>query len=88
MCAVLAHEAARRGAEYFCFTNADILFSQAAIDIMLRDAREGYAFTRMDIDAASGADLAMHLGGVDAVAATRLAQPIRKVRAWLRHELV
>jgi len=69
MCAVLAHEAARRGADYFCFTNADILFSQDAIAIMLRDAREGYAFTRMDIDGATGADLAMHLGGVDVVAA-------------------
>lgn len=69
MCTVLAQEAARRGAAYFCFTNADILFSADAIDAMLDGGLDGYAFSRMDVDPMTGADLGMHLGGVDAIAA-------------------
>jgi hypothetical protein len=69
MCAILAHEAARRGADYFCFTNADILFSQDAIALMLQHAREGYAFSRMEVDAVTGANRSIHVGGVDAIAA-------------------
>jgi hypothetical protein len=75
MCAVLAREAARRGADYFCLTNADILFSQDAIALMLTDGREGYAFSRMEVDPTTGADRSIHAGGVDAIA----AQP----RWWL-----
>jgi len=69
MCAVLAEEAARRGAAFFCFTNADILFAPDAIDAILNGGREGYAFSRMDVDPLTGGDRGMHLGGVDAIAA-------------------
>jgi hypothetical protein len=69
MCAALAQEAALRGAEYFCLTNADILFTQDAIDAMARGGRDGYAFSRMDVDPLTGVDRGMHLGGVDAIAA-------------------
>lgn len=69
LCSTLAREAQSRGATYFCFSNADILFSQEAITAVLSGDRDGYAFSRMDVDAVTGVDLGMHLGGVDAIAA-------------------
>jgi hypothetical protein len=69
VCVTLAAEARRRGSGYFCFTNADILFSQEAVDEMRAGRREGYAFSRMDVDAAAGVEEQINLGGVDAIAA-------------------
>jgi hypothetical protein len=68
LCSTLAVEAHRRGCEYFCFTNSDIVFTQRAIDEMRDRRRDAYAFSRMEVDADSGADEAINLGGVDAIA--------------------
>jgi hypothetical protein len=68
-CSALAAEAHRRGSEYFCFANSDIIVTQRAIDEMRDRGRDGYAFSRMDVDAGTGADVEINLGGVDAIAA-------------------
>ncbi len=65
---VLASEAGRRGSPYFCFTNADIIWSQAAVDWVLRGGKEAYALCRLDFDGATGADAGIELSGVDAIA--------------------
>ena len=68
LCAVLAAEAVRRNCEYFCFTNSDILVSQAAIDEIEGRKRDGYAFSRMDIDPRTGEELGIVLEGMDVIA--------------------
>jgi hypothetical protein len=65
---VLAAEARRRGCGYFCFTNADIIWSQAAVDWIRREGREAYALSRLDFDGETGADAGVELSGVDAIA--------------------
>ena len=64
----LAAEASAHGIEYFCFTNADILISQAAVDWMLATRKEAYAVSREDFDGATGAALGMELAGIDVFA--------------------
>lgn len=66
---VLARVAEEEGREYFAYANGDILFSQAAADRILTGRRETYAFSRMDVDAESGAELEMMTYGVDVFAA-------------------
>jgi hypothetical protein len=68
LCSALAAEARRRGSEYFCFTNSDIVFTQRAIDEMRGGGRDAYAFSRMEVDAETGEDRGITLGGVDAIA--------------------
>lgn len=65
---VLAREASARGCRYFCFTNADIIWSQDAVDWMLASGKQACIFSRRDFDAATGADRDIELSGVDAVA--------------------
>lgn len=65
---VLAREASARGFRCFCFTNADILWSQAAVDWIAGGAKEAYALSRRDVDGETGADLNVQLSGVDALA--------------------
>lgn len=64
----LAGEAERRGCPYFCFTNADIVWSQSAVEWILRSGREAYALCRLDFDGATGAAAGIELSGVDAIA--------------------
>jgi hypothetical protein len=64
----LAREAASRGCRYVCFTNADIVWSQDAVDWILDSGRQAYCFSRRDIDPMTGADLGIEVSGVDAVA--------------------
>lgn len=73
----LAAEAAARRIEYFCFTNADILVSQAAVQWILDAGKEAYIFSREDFDGATGASLGMELAGVDLFAV--------KTAWWLAH---
>jgi len=61
----LAGAAAARGCRYFGFLNADILVSQAAIDVIAREARDAYAFSRREIDAETGRELSLILNGLD-----------------------
>lgn len=64
----LAREAASRDCRYFCFTNADIVWSQPAVDWMLAEGRQAYCFSRRDVDATSAAALDIEVSGVDAIA--------------------
>jgi hypothetical protein len=61
----LADAAAARGARYFAFTNADILVSQAAVDVIEREAKEAYAFSRMDVEPGTGRELGLVADGLD-----------------------
>lgn len=65
---VLAREAAARGCAYFCFANADILWSQAAVDWILSSGREACVFSRQDVDPATGAGAGIELAGLDVFA--------------------
>src|SRR6202008_3060739 len=66
---VLARVAEEEGREYFAYANGDILVSQQAVSRILTGRRETYAFSRMDVDGESGAELGMMTYGVDAFAA-------------------
>lgn len=64
----VAQQAEARGLRYICFTNADILWSQAAVDWILDGGKQGCALSRRDFDGETGADLGVQLTGVDALA--------------------
>lgn len=83
---VLAREAASRGARYFCFGNADLIWSQQAVEWIRAAGKEGYAFSRMDFDAATGADLGIELAGLDVVAVATDVWP--RIRHRFRDYLV
>src|SRR5262249_31768725 len=61
----LAAAAARAGARYFGFLNADIVVSQAAIDVIAGEPRDAYAFSRLDVEPVTGRPLALALNGLD-----------------------
>jgi len=61
----LADAAAARGCPAFGFLNADIIVSQAAVDLVARENNDGCMFSRMDVDAATGADRGIMLNGLD-----------------------
>ncbi len=73
----LAREASARELPYFCFTNTDILISQAAIDWILQAGKDAYIFSRRNFDGATGAPLDIEFAGYD-VYAIRPAW-------WFRH---
>ena len=64
----LAPLARDRGCRYFLHTNADIEIAPAALARIEDEGRDGYAFTRTDVDPDTGADLGAMLFGVDAFA--------------------
>jgi hypothetical protein len=64
----LAAEASARGSEYICFTNADIIVSQQAVDWILDGGTDGCLLSREDFDGATGAATGMQLGGIDTMA--------------------
>jgi hypothetical protein len=64
----LAAEASARHLDYFCFTNADILFTQDAIDWIRHSGKEAYVLSRQDFDGATGQPTRMELAGTDVFA--------------------
>jgi hypothetical protein len=62
----LARTAFARGLRYAAFINSDIIVTQAAIDRIRGEGRQTYAFSRMDIDPPSGAELSIVHTGIDA----------------------
>jgi hypothetical protein len=64
----LATEASARRLEYFCFTNADILFTQEAIDWIALSGKDSYVLSRQDFDGASGQPTKMEVAGTDVFA--------------------
>jgi hypothetical protein len=68
----LATHAASRNLASFCFTNADIIFSQDAVDWMLSGPRDAFVLSRQDFDGRTGTPTTMEVAGTDVFAiATR-----------------
>jgi hypothetical protein len=65
MFGALAAAARSAGCRYFAYLNADIEVTSAAVDTILTGGRDGYAFSRTDIDPASGAELGVQIFGLD-----------------------
>jgi hypothetical protein len=66
----LADVASERGCRAFMFFNADIQVTQRAVDWVAEGRHDAYAFSRADIDPATGAVAGMMITGIDAVAFT------------------
>ena len=60
----LAEVAAERTCRYFALFNADIVVTQAAIDVIQAGQRQTYTFSRMDVDEA-GRELSIVTAGLD-----------------------
>ena len=61
----LADAARAAGCRYFAYLNSDIEVSQRAIDLILDGSRDGYAFSRVDVDPATGAETGVEIFGLD-----------------------
>lgn len=61
----LAEVAGRYGARWIGYANSDIHVTQGAVDRVVREGRDGFAFSRMDFDGETGADVEMVTAGVD-----------------------
>lgn len=61
----LAAEAKRLQLPYFCFSNADIVFTQEAVDWMIEGGKEAYILSRQDFDGGTGERLKMETAGTD-----------------------
>ena len=69
---VLGAEAAARGIDWFCFTNGDIIFSQAAVDWILAAPGDAAVLSREDFDPAHREPPRIEFAGTDVFAiATR-----------------
>jgi hypothetical protein len=62
---VLAGEAERTGRRWVGVLNGDIQVTPAAVDRIVAHAKQGYAFSRMDFAAETGADLGIVTPGLD-----------------------
>lgn len=65
--AALASEASAREIPYFGFTNADILFSQRAADLVCDGGRTAYALFREELAPPAGQPSGIQLKGTDAI---------------------
>jgi hypothetical protein len=61
----LAAAAARGNVRYFGFLNADIIVSQAAVDLVSREGCDAYAFSRLDVAPGTGRPMSLVLNGLD-----------------------
>src|SRR5260221_6708913 len=88
MFAAFADGARAGGCRYFAYLNADIEVRQAALETVLSGDRDAYAFSRVDVDPASGAELGVELFGLDmfAVDAGWCAREARRVRPYIAGE--
>ena len=64
----LAAEATALGLRAFCFTNGDIVFSQAAVDWIREGDRDAWVFSREEFDGATGRSGGMQIAGIDVIA--------------------
>jgi hypothetical protein len=82
----LVAAAEESGSAYAGYSNADILISQAAIDRVARGEHDAVVFSRMDVDAVSGAPMGEFFSGQD----TLFVRPrtYRDVRPRLRDYIV
>lgn len=64
---VLCRHAEARGCRHFLFANADIEITAAAVELVARDPREGFALARTDFDPATRGSLGVMQRGTDAL---------------------
>ena len=65
----LAEHARAVGAHAFAYANSDVALTPAAVELMRAGGHDGWAFSRMDVDPATGRELEVVTAGVDAVGA-------------------
>lgn len=73
----LAEHARAVGAPAFAYANSDVALTQAAVDVIRAGGRDGWAFSRTDVDPATGRELEEVTAGVDALAV--------RVEWWAAH---
>ena len=61
----LADAARTAGGRYFAYMNNDIEVSQGAVDLIMSGNRDGYAFSRVDVDPATGTEVGVQIFGLD-----------------------
>jgi hypothetical protein len=88
MFGALAEAARGDGCRYFVYLNADIEVTQAAVGAVLARRLDGYAFSRTDVDAATGAELGVQIFGLDmfAIDAAWWAREGRRFRPYIAGE--
>jgi hypothetical protein len=84
----LAGVALAEGCRYFVYLNADIEVTPPALERVLRGDCDGYAFSRMDLDPATGAELGVELFGLDmfAIDAAWWTRERRRFRPYIAGE--
>lgn len=84
----LAEIAGREGCRWFGYANSDIAWTQAAVDRVVREGREAYALSRMDVHPATGEGIEMVTAGIDAfvVSAAWWRANRRRFRAYIGGE--
>jgi hypothetical protein len=84
----LAGAARAGGCRYFAYLNADIELMPAAVETILAGDRDAYAFSRVDTDPISGADLGVQIFGLDmfAVDVAWWARERRRFRSYIAGE--
>jgi hypothetical protein len=84
----LAGAARAAGCRYFAYMNNDIEVSQGAIGIILAGDRDGYAFSRVDVDPATGVETGIQIFGLDmfAIDAAWWERERRRFRPYIAGE--
>jgi hypothetical protein len=85
----LAGVARGNGCRYFAYLNADIEVTPAALEPILTGECDGYAFSRVDVDPATGAEIGVQIFGLDmfAVDAAWWARERRRFRPYIAGEM-
>src|SRR5258708_842577 len=85
----LAGVARANGCRYFAYLNADIEVTPAALEPILVGECDGYAFSRVDVDPATGAEIGVQIFGLDmfAVDAAWWARERRRFRPYIAGEM-
>lgn len=84
----LAGVARDEGCRYFAYLNADIEVTPAAIETILNGNRDGYGFSRIDVDPVSGAAHEVEIFGLDLFALDTAwwTRERRRFRAYIAGE--
>jgi hypothetical protein len=62
----LAECAREEGCEFFGWVNSDVIVTATALELVRSKGQDAALFSRMDFDPATGADLGIETGGIDA----------------------
>jgi len=86
----LCGAAEAEGAEWFGYTNSDVSLTQALVDRVLAEPRDGWIVSRMDVDGDTGAELGVVTPGLDTfvVRAAWWRANRRRFRAYIAGEPV